>query len=228
MKADKLRLGVLGGTFDPIHNGHLRAAVEILEEFSLDRINLIPTFNSPHKNPDSISPFTHRFTMARLATKDMQELDVLDIEGVRGGNSYTIDTVMELKKQPDCGEVFLITGMDAFLDIRQWKDYNKLFELINFIVVCRLGSEPGIPGDLLENIGASGPAAFKSLYGDHNIVKHKIFSSGKDLFVISMPQLEISGTTIRKKLEQGQSIRYLLPDQVLSYIEKEGLYAGLV
>lgn len=224
MKTDKTRLGILGGTFDPIHNGHLRAALEIREEFGLDRINLIPTFNTPHKQPDSITPFVHRFAMARLATADMPEIDVLDIEGMRGGSSYTIDTVTELKKRPDCGEIFLITGMDAFLDIRLWKDYNKLFELINFIIVHRPGYESAIPDDLLENIGASGSAVSKGFYGGHNMVNYKMLS-GKDLYITAMPQLEISGTVIREKLKQGQSVRYLLPDQVLSYIKKEGLYA---
>ena len=224
MKADKIKLGILGGTFDPVHNGHLRAAVEILEEFGLDKINLIPAFNPPHKKTDSITPFIHRLAMVRLATADMPELDVLDIEGVRGGDSYTIDTVMELKKRLDSVEIFLVTGMDAFLDIRLWKDYNKLFELINFIIVRRSGYDSEIPDDLLENIGAYHHAVFKNSYGDRNIVNYKIFS-GKDMYVMSMPQLAISGTIIRKKMKQGQSIRYLVPDQVLSYIKKGGLYA---
>ena len=225
MESGRIKSGILGGTFDPIHNGHLRAAVEILEEFSLDRIYLIPTFNPPHKNPDSITPFTHRFAMARLAAEDMSEFDVLDIEGARGGFSYTIDTVSELKKRADCGELFLITGMDAFLDIRLWKNYKKLLELINVIIVRRLGYESDIPENLLKDLGALNPVICKSLYGMGNIIKREIFS-GMNLYVMSIPQLEISGTEIRKKLEQGQSIRYFLPDRVLSYIKKEGLYAG--
>ena len=130
-----MRLGILGGTFDPIHLGHLRVAEEISEEFNLERLFLIPSAAPPHKEIKPVTPFEHRLAMTRLAAKESSKFEALDLEGRRQGLSYSVETLRELhqtlRSDPT---LFFIIGMDAFLEIRTWKEYERLFDYAHFLV----------------------------------------------------------------------------------------------
>jgi len=135
-----MKLGVLGGTFDPIHIGHLRCAEEIREMFSLDRMLLMPASRPPHKDGTAVTSFAHRENMIRIAISGNPHLEVSDMEYLRAGKSFSIDTVKTLLAGGYNGQdIFFLTGQDAFSLIQTWKDWKELLELCNFIVMTRPG-----------------------------------------------------------------------------------------
>jgi len=198
-----LRLGILGGTFDPIHIGHLRTAEEIGQELDLEKVYLVPSASPPHKTEEPIAPFDHRLTMTRLAIVGSSLLDALDLEGRRSGPSYSIETLKELhaifKPDPD---LFFILGIDAFLEINTWKEYERLFDYAHFVIISR----PGYRKEMIE------PFLMKS--GLEN----------KTLTIKETTLMDISSTNIRKMVQQGKSIRFLVPGAVRDYIAEKGLY----
>jgi nicotinate-nucleotide adenylyltransferase len=211
------RLGILGGTFDPIHLGHLRTAVEIGQEMDLEKVYLVPSASPPHKTVEPVTPFQHRLAMARLALGDSSFLEVLDLEGKRPGLSYSIETLKEIHNIfcPD-PELYFILGVDAFQEIRTWKEYRHLFDYSHFVIIRRPVSQPDKIDFLLTNTGL-------------DIRKTKrpdVFTapSGKTLTFMSPTRMDISSTGIRKSIRNGKSIRFLVPDQVRNYIITEGLY----
>lgn len=133
-----MKWGLLGGTFDPVHFGHLRCAQEILEILGLDKICFIPSSRPPLKTRPELTPFTDRLVMAGMAVADHPSFTVTDIENMREGPSYTIDTVRELLKIPRM-EPYFILGQDAFTDIRKWKDWEDFLQLSNFVIMTRPG-----------------------------------------------------------------------------------------
>jgi nicotinate-nucleotide adenylyltransferase len=212
-----LRAGVLGGTFDPIHLGHLRSAEEICQELDLERVYLIPSAAPPHKAGDPVSRFHHRLAMVRLAVSDSPLLGVLDLEARRPGLSYSIETLKELHRtfSPD-PQLFFILGMDAFLEIKTWKDYTALFEYAHFVVIHRPGFSAGELEPFLLSLGleiqkARHPGTFST-------------ASGMNLFLMAPTLMDISSTRIRRMVKEGRSIRFLVPDPVMNYIAEEGLY----
>ena len=198
-----MRLGILGGTFDPIHIGHLRTAEEIGQELDLEKVYLVPSASPPHKTEEPIAPFDHRLTMTRLAIVGSSLLDALDLEGRRSGPSYSIETLKELhaifKPDPD---LFFILGIDAFLEINTWKEYERLFDYAHFVIISR----PGYRKEMIE------PFLMKS--GLEN----------KTLTIKETTLMDISSTNIRKMVQQGKSIRFLVPGAVRDYIAEKGLY----
>jgi nicotinate-nucleotide adenylyltransferase len=211
------RLGILGGTFDPIHLGHLRTAVEIGQEMDLEKVYLVPSASPPHKTVEPVTPFQHRLAMARLALGDSSFLEVLDLEGKRPGLSYSIETLKEIHNifSPD-PELYFILGVDAFQEIRTWKEYRHLFDYSHFVIIRRPVSQPDKIDFLLTNTGL-------------DIRKTKrpdVFTapSGKTLTFMSPTRMDISSTGIRKSIRNGKSIRFLVPDQVRNYIITKGLY----
>lgn len=211
-----LRLGILGGTFDPVHFGHLRMAVEVCENLALDRVCLVPAAVPPHKGGEGISPFIHRLEMIRLAVGEDPLLDVLDLEGRRKGRSYTVQTLKELREihSKDL-ELFFIIGTDAFLEIKTWKDFRRLFKYAHFVMVER----PGISPEELEGF-------LESL--DLGLVRtargYRVGETGKHLIKTETTALAISATRIREAVSQGKSIHFLVPDSVESYLRERGLY----
>jgi nicotinate-nucleotide adenylyltransferase len=170
----------------------------------------------PHKNPISITPFHHRFNMTELAVKGSPLIDVMDIEGKRGGISYTVDTLKELHKIYKQPELYFIIGMDAFLDIRTWKDYKMLFSLCHFVVIRRPGANQILRLDaMLKSIGLK----FNKEKNDTYITNHGFMVICRETTL-----MDISSTRIRDLVNQGRSIRFLLPDPVIEYISREGLY----
>lgn len=212
-----MRIGILGGTFDPIHFGHLRIAEEILEELKLEKVLLIPGGLPPHKHKKEISPFDDRLTMTRLATRNSPYLKVLDLEGRRDGFSYSIETLRMIHKLLKADiELFFIIGMDAFLEITSWKDYKDLFDNTSFVVLKR-------PGVSFEDLGSFVPSlgvGFKEIEGK-NIFK---IPSGNQLIYKKATLMDISSTKIRNMVASGRSIRFLVPEAVRSYIMEKELY----
>jgi len=212
-----LRLGILGGTFDPIHLGHLRVAEEMGEEMELEKVYLIPGALPPHKDRKPVTPFHHRLAMTQMAVQDSPVLQTLDLEGRRQGFSYTIETLKEIHQLHTSSlELFFIIGMDAFLEIRTWKDYKKLFDYANFVVIQR----PGFPSKELESFVLSLGVGFKKSSQNSNFVT----PSGNTLIYREATLMDISSTNIRKMLATGKSIRFLVPESVRSYIMEKGLY----
>jgi nicotinate-nucleotide adenylyltransferase len=210
-----LRLGIFGGTFDPIHLGHCRAAEEMGQEFNLDKVFLIPAASPPHKSKE-ISPFQDRLEMARLAV-GRGPLEVLDIEGNRAGYSYSIQTLKEIDNLfGGRAELFFILGVDAFLEIETWKDYRDLFQYAHFIVISRGDRGRKDLEPVLHHLKPLTP-----IDGDPGTLK---LNTGKTLFLRAATLMDISSTQIRRLVSSGKSIRFLVPERVMSYIEEKGLY----
>ncbi|MFC1839007.1 nicotinate-nucleotide adenylyltransferase [Thermodesulfobacteriota bacterium] len=212
-----MRLGILGGTFNPIHYGHLRVAEEILEEMNLDKVFIMPGGHPPHKDLKNVAPFCDRLEMARIGAGDSSNLEVIDIEGKRKGFSYSIETLKEIHEQyNDNLDLFFILGSDAFKEIKTWKEYKKLFDLTNFIVLKR----PGISSSDITYFIESLNLNFKK-----SGTKDKFTGPmGKHIFFKNVTMLDISSTKIREAIIKGKSINYLVPEKVKMYIEKKGLY----
>jgi|SRR5690606_36775489 len=195
---------VMGGTFDPIHYGHLVTAEGASFEFRLDQVWFVPAGQPPHKPPGSASAASHRYMMTVLATLGNPRFHVSRVDVDRPGPSYTIDTLNLLKAEcgDDC-ELYFITGADAMLEILTWKDAERLLNEWRFIAATR-------PGFNLETLRAKlGPLWERNQ---------------ERIFFLQIPALAISSTDIRQRVREGRSIRYLLPDAVGHYIYKTGLY----
>ena len=194
------RLGVMGGTFDPIHYGHLVTAEEALQQFGLDGVIFVPTGRPWMKEHEVVSPAEDRYLMTVIATASNPLFRVSRMEVDRDGPTYTVDTLRGLKAELGTEtDLFFVTGADAVLEIFQWKDPGELFELAHFIAATR-------PGYDIAGFSAHAP------------YKHP------GITVMNVPALAISSTDIRARIAAARPIRYLVPEGVKSYIEKAGLY----
>ncbi len=200
----KKRYGILGGTFDPIHNGHLFIAQTAMEELQLDKIMFIPNRVSPHKTTEKVTEAYQRLIMAEIAVIDHDKFCVSSMEINRKGPSYTIDTIQELVKENPNTDFYFITGTDVFMELDTWKNHELLLKLIKFVVVTRSG--------------------FSYIDLDQKIKYLKEKYDG-DIVKIKIPSLEISSTDIRNRVEMGRFIKYLVPDGVKNYIIKHKLYS---
>ncbi len=212
------RLGLFGGTFNPIHFGHLRAAEEVCEALALHHLWFIPAAHPPHKAPQVLTPFEVRLEMIRLAVGNHPVMAVSDLEGRRPGMSYSIETLRLLREEVGpTWELYFILGLDAMLEIRTWKDYAQLFELCHFVVLDR----PGYDRSRLEEmLTRNVQPQFQTLEGGAGF-QHL---SGYKVLCQQTTLLDISATGIRRLVRQGRSIRYLLPEPVRGYIINQGLY----
>ena len=214
-----MKVGILGGTFDPIHLGHLRTAEEIGEALDLDRLFLVPAASPPHKVRDRVSDFHHRLAMTRVAVGNSPLLDVLDLEGKRGGISYSIETLQELRSLfGPTAKLFFAVGTDAFLEIKTWKEFDSLFEYADFVIIRRAGVDSRRLEALLGEMGATRDARGPE--------ERFVMPSGNTVTVMDTTKLDISSTGIRETLRQGKSIRYLVPDAVIDYITRKDLYGN--
>ncbi|MCS7281540.1 MAG: nicotinate-nucleotide adenylyltransferase [Desulfobacterota bacterium] len=209
-----MKIGVMGGTFDPIHLGHLRAAEEVRVSFGLEKVVMVPVNIPPHKRDFKISSAEDRLNMVRMAITGNEAFEVSDVEIQRGGISYTLDTVFEFKK--NYGEVYYLIGVDAFHEIDTWYMYEELFYHTNFIVMARpskrtfLGLE-SFPLKVREKMVDLGENTYRHV-------------SSNMTYVIWVTQLDISSSKIREYVKKGISIKYLVPPQVEEYIKERGLY----
>lgn len=196
-----LRLGIMGGTFDPIHYGHLVTAEAARNKFQLDKVVFVPSGRPPHKREQNITSPEHRLLMTVLATITNQYFEVSRMEFERQGYSYAIDTVREFHSQyGQDAEIFFITGVDAILEILSWKNVDELIAECGFIAATRPGYEEK---DLMK------------------ILPNKITSR---IVTISVPALAISSTDIRRRIREDEPIKYLVPEQVEDYIYKHKIY----
>ncbi|MBS1127501.1 MAG: nadD [Nitrospirae bacterium] len=216
-----MKIGIFGGTFNPIHYGHLRSAEEIRTMFGLDRIFFIPSGNPPLKRKD-LADAEHRHEMVRMAVRGNPYFEVLDIECVRPGKSYTVDTLEQLLKNYPAAVFFFMLGIDAFLDIPNWREPEKILSLTNFIVLSR-------PGKNFSDLFQSPYLDMKKTIlagidsGDSESCT-TVLQSGKQVILARVTQLGISSTDIRKRVKKGTSLKYLLPAEVESYIISNNLY----
>jgi nicotinate-nucleotide adenylyltransferase len=192
------RVGVMGGTFDPIHHGHLVAASEVAASFELDEVVFVPTGAPWQKVDREVSPAEDRYLMTVIATASDARFSVSRVDIDRRGPTYTIDTLRDLRAQhPDSGELYFITGADALAQLLSWRDVEALYALAHFVGVTRPGHslvDPGLPA------------------GEATLVE--------------IPALAISSTDIRARVTQGRPIDYLVPEGVARFIAKRGLYRG--
>ncbi len=212
-----MKWGLFGGTFDPIHLGHLRCAQEILEILALDRVCFVPSCRPPLKALPEVSPFEHRLRMVHAAIAGNPGFEADDIEARRKGKSYSIDTVRELlaKRGP---ELFFILGQDAFDDIRKWKAWEEFLTLCHFVVMTRPGySDGGLERAFPPEISSR----FRNLPGRGDYAG----PGGKSILFRKVTYLDISSSDIRERIRAGKSIRYLVPDPVRDYIKSRKLYS---
>ena len=219
----KLRnVGILGGTFDPVHHGHLIAAQWVRECLALDKVLLVPCYCPPHKSNGTIASPEERLEMLGLATGGDPRFEVCDVEIRRGGVSYTIDTLRYLKTQQPETRFFLILGNDAFSEITMWKDYEHLLKEADFAIMLRGGySQHEVMSKVPLGL-ASGLA--DAPYVDCAANGTKVLERRSKLVVVRVPQIEISGSMIRKNITEQRSVQYLMPEAVLDYIGERGLY----
>ncbi|MDA8162416.1 MAG: nicotinate-nucleotide adenylyltransferase [Desulfobacteraceae bacterium] len=214
-----MRIGLFGGAFDPIHFGHLRSAEEVREALALDEIWLIPTAHPPHKDARDMAPFGHRLAMTEMAVKGMRHFRAIPIEAERQGLSYSIDTLVELKKGHPGAEFYFILGSDAFIWITSWKDYRDIAGLASIVVMGR----PHDNWDDMRNVVARAFDGYKE-------ERQGVFISSKGLaiYLQQVTHLDISSTWIRRLVSMGRSVRFLTPEAVIKYMEDNGLYRGFV
>lgn len=189
----------MGGTFDPIHHGHLVAASEVASVFGLDEVVFVPTGEPWQKSGHPVSPAEHRYLMTVIATASNPRFTVSRVDIDRQGPTYTIDTLRDLDAQNPDSELYFITGADALARILSWKDSDELFALAHFVGVTR-------PGHFLDDAGL--PADRVSL--------------------MEVPAMAISSTNCRTRVRRGEPVWYLVPDGVVQYIVKYGLYRQAV
>lgn len=197
MTQRRARLGVMGGTFDPIHHGHLVAASEVAARFELDEVVFVPTGTPSFKQDVAVSPAEHRYLMTVIATASNPSFTVSRVDIDRPGLTYTVDTLRDLARERPDADLYFITGADAIAQILSWKDSAELFELAQFVAVTRPGHQltvDGLPADRVSQW--------------------------------EIPALAISSTDVRARAQAGKPVWYLVPDGVVQYIAKHGLYRG--
>jgi len=213
-KGKERRIGLFGGTFDPIHLGHLRCAQEVWEAFHLSQVIFILAATPPHKRDRSIIATQDRWNMVSLAIADNPSFALSDVEIGREGTSYSIETISHYHRTLQEGErLFFIVGADALLEMETWRDYPQLFTLCDFIVISRPHFDP-LKAPVLQSEGFT-----KEERG--NLFLHP---SGHSLYLLSVTPIGISSTEIRRAAGEGKSLTYLVPTEVEKYITKKGLY----
>lgn len=212
-----MKIGILGGTFNPIHTAHLRIAEEVRDRLGLAKVMLVPAASPPHKLLAGELSFQARYKMVQLAIADNPYFTVSDIEGERGGVSYSIHTLQELHRRFPDDEFYFIVGSDSFLDMGSWKEYESIFSLCNIAVVAR-------PGALAEPLDQVLPATIADQFQYDPAQQRLVHSSGHGVYAVAGTLLNISSSEIRHLTKAGRSIRYLVPAAVEHYIKEQRIY----
>jgi nicotinate-nucleotide adenylyltransferase len=218
------RIGIYGGTFNPIHFGHLRAAEEVAETLDLERVLFVPSATPPHKleEPgDSIAPAADRFSWVQLATQDNPRFGVDDVEVARGGTSFLVDTLAALRtKLGPATELVFIVGSDAFAEMGAWRAPRELFRLAHYAVIARPPLRDGhLARWLPEAVRDDVEIAADGRTGHHR-------SAGTQIRLVEIAGLAVSSSEIRRRLQAGRSVRYLLPEPVRRAVLTSGAYGG--
>jgi len=216
-----MRIGIFGGTFNPIHYGHLRSAEEVREVQQLDLVLFVPSATPPHKSRVELAPAAQRYEMVRRAVAGHPGLRASRIEIDRPGRSYSVDTITALRRRHPAARLTFILGLDAYREIATWKQYERLFALCDIIVTSR---PPHTETDLLEPI----PVVARSSFCYRRAGISLTHESGYRVIFQRISDLAISATRIRQLRRGGRSIRYLVPDPVERYITRDQLYAQRV
>jgi nicotinate-nucleotide adenylyltransferase len=222
------RIALFGGTFDPIHSGHLAVAAAAEKRFHFDEIHFIPAAHPPHKLASELLPFAHRFAMVALACQgrerfvpSLAEAGVAASNGSSPSVSYSVDTVRRFRNEV-CGpadQLAFLLGADSFLEIGTWKDYRTLLSLCDFVVANR----PGVPASALR---ATIPADLLAEQPLKSAGRHAIRLQNSTIYLLESVASRVSATDVRRRLDRGQSVRGLVPRGVEEYISKQALYTG--
>lgn len=212
-------IGIFGGTFNPIHFGHLRSAEEVREARRLDRIVFVPSATPPHKSRAELASAEHRYAMVRRAIAGNPGFRASRIEIDRPGRSYSVDTVETLRRRHPNARLGFILGLDAFHEIETWKEFRRLFGLCDLIVTSR---PPHVAVDLLAAIPVVARGDF--CYGPTS--EELTHESGHRVIFQRISDLEISATGLRRMCRRGRSLRYLVPASVERYIARHALYGA--
>ena len=217
---NRAAIGLLGGTFDPIHHGHLRLAQEAQEQCNLNQVRFLPSGTPPHRATPKAGA-TARRDMVRLAIQGQPAFVADEREVTRTTPCYTVDTLTELRAElGDEVALCLILGGDAFLQLHTWHEWKRLFELAHVVVLQRAGTAP--LGNAMQQARAELQAEYRARLAPSAKALHE--SASGAIFVADMPALEISATDIRRRCADARSIRYLVPDTVAHYIANHSLY----
>lgn len=214
------KIGIFGGTFNPIHYGHLRVAEEVRERLDLEKVLFIPSSNPPLKVED-LADAAHRYEMTRLSLETNPFFEISDIECRRSGKSYTVDTLVTLRGTYPATEFYFILGIDSFLDIPMWYQPERLMELTNFVVVSR----PGFCFTSLSTMTAAREDVLSGLDAGKLDIHKTNLQNGKEVILLKVTPIGISSTTMRRLIRGGASIKYLLPENAESYIIANKLYS---
>jgi nicotinate-nucleotide adenylyltransferase len=216
------RIGIFGGTFNPVHYGHLAAAEEVRERSALDLVLFVPSSLPPHKSGEGLPSALQRQEMVRLAIAGNRFFALSDIEVRRGGRSYTIDTVESLRASHPDAAFFFITGLDSFLEIRTWHKWELLLSRCTFVVLSR----PGYRFSDLRRLDFMEPAGRElELLDRGTIPGARVSLPGMEINLEAVFTCDISSRDIRKRVHEKRSFKYLLPDPVEQYIITNKLYA---
>jgi nicotinate-nucleotide adenylyltransferase len=200
------RTAVFGGSFNPIHYGHLLLADEVLDALALDRILFVPAAIPPHKSPAYLAPAADRYAMVELAVAGHPKFAVSDLELRRAGPSYTVDTLEALRIPRE--EVFLIVGSETFLDLLTWREPRRIAQLARIVVVPRVGSAFDPESDAARKVGRG----------------IGLEAIGEKPLIVHATSLPISASDLRRRVREGRSVAYRLPESVAAYIQAKRLY----
>lgn len=213
-----MRIGLFGGSFNPIHNGHLRAAEEVREAMGLDLVYFVPAGSPPHKPREDLAPPDHRLRMVQAATKGNRHFMVADSEIRRSGSSYTVDTVRQFLANPrQPATLCLMMGTDAFADLHTWKECDEITRLCELIVHTRADRHE-LEQPVLAAVKRFGYSESSGNY---------VHPSGHTVSFVATTFLPISASVIRQLIRAQKSVRYLVPNDVLDYIQRHALYQAL-
>lgn len=216
---DRDKIGLFGGTFNPIHSGHIKAARRVQEKFRLNKLLFIPSYIPPHKKSGMVASSTHRYRMVEQAVSSFPRFIPSAIEIEAGGKSYSIETLKKIQKIYPESWIFFIMGADAFLEIETWKDYQKLLQQCNFIVITRPGYDLG---EAKKVLGKEYIPAIYWLSPEEEFDESMLSSA--HIFFLPIETPDVSSTDIRQRIKFGNSIKGMVPDSVEKYIKKNGLY----
>ncbi len=217
------KIGLFGGTFNPIHNGHLAAAAAVWSRFGLDRVILIPSASPPHKDHSDLEPAAERLAMARIAARENSHLSVSDVELVRTGPSYSIDTVRHFQTAYGAQTCFFfLVGLDAFLEMDSWRAWQTLFGRVDMIVFNRPGTATS--DTLFAQVGAFLHRRISGTFRPAHDRCAFVRPDGPSVYLLAGDMMAISSTYVRRQVKMGGDISTLVPSGVADYIFRKGLY----
>jgi len=211
------RIGVFGGTFNPIHFGHLRSAEEVREEQHLDRVLFVPSNTPPHKGRAELAPAEHRFAMVRRAIAGNPAFRASRIEIDRPGRSFSVETLQALQQRHRRAHLSFILGLDAYQEIATWKDFRTLFRLCDIVVTSR-------PPQRTIDLQAPIPVVARGDFCYGHSTEELIHQSGNRVVFQRISDLEISATQLRRLFRSGRSVRFLVPTAIERYVARHQLY----